>query len=91
MDPSIAYLVAPQLQETPFARSWLVEDWFPFQLKRLRAYLRQRGIGRLTVKKRGSPIEPEALIRDLRLKGDQECILFLTQLKGEPVVVLARE
>jgi hypothetical protein len=45
LDASIAYLTADVQVETPFARSWEVEDWFPFGLKRLRAYLRSRGIG----------------------------------------------
>jgi hypothetical protein len=58
-------------------------------LKRLRTYLRQRGIGQVTVKKRGSPITPEQLIHDLRLKGDLERVVFLTQLRGRPVVIIA--
>jgi hypothetical protein len=66
-----------------------VEDWFPFGLKRLRSYLRQRGIGRVVVKKRGSPLQPEALIHDLRLQGEQERVLFLTQLRGKPIVIVA--
>jgi SAM-dependent methyltransferase len=89
LDPEIAYLTVETLHPTPFARCWAVEDWFPFQLKRLRAYLRQRGIGRLTVKKRGSPLEPEALIHDLKLKGDLERVIFLTQHQGRPIVIVA--
>ncbi len=89
LDPDIAYLTADDYQPTPFARAWAVEDWFPFGLKKLRTYLRQRQIGRVTVKKRGSPLEPEALIRDLRLQGDEERVLFLTHLRGRPVVIVA--
>jgi len=89
LDPEIAYLTAEKKMPTPFARVWAVEDWFPFNLKRLRAYLRQRGIGQVTVKKRGSPITPEQLIHDLRLKGDLERVVFLTQLRGRPVVIIA--
>lgn len=93
LDPSIAYLTADQFQPTPFARAWAVEDWFPFQLKRLRAYLRDRGVDRVVVKKRGSPLQPEALIRALRLPGGGgdgalEKTLFLTQLRGAPVVLV---
>jgi hypothetical protein len=88
LDPDIGYLTASTQQETPFARSWQVLDWMPFNLKRLRAYLREQQVGVLTVKKRGSPLEPEALIKDLRLKGDQERVIFLTQLQGRPVVVV---
>jgi hypothetical protein len=88
LDVDIAYLTAETLRPTPFARAWAVEDWFPFGLKRLRAYLRQRHVGHVTVKKRGSPLRPEALIRDLRLRGDQERVVFLTHLRGAPVVVI---
>ena len=89
LDAEIAYLTADTYTETPFARAWKVEDWLPFQLKRLRAYLRERNVGRVTVKKRGSPITPEDLIRDLRLEGEAEKVLFLTQMQGKPIVVIA--
>jgi hypothetical protein len=89
LDADIAYLTADHYQPTPFARAWAVESWFPFGLKKLRAYLRQRNVGRLTVKKRGSPLQPEALIRDLRLSGEAERVVFLTHLRGRPIVVIA--
>jgi len=88
LDPTIAYLTSDVLIATPFARIWPIEDWMPFNLKKLRAYLRERNIGRVTVKKRGSPLEPERLIRDLRLKGENEKVLVLTKWQGEPVVLV---
>jgi len=88
LDPEIAYLTAYTKKPTPFARVWVVEDWFPFGMKRLRAYLRERQIGNIVVKKRGSPLEPEGLIRDLRLKGDKQRVIFLTQLRGRPIVMV---
>ena len=89
LDADIAYLTVDRYQPTPFARAWAVESWFPFGLKMLRAYLRQRNVGRLTVKKRGSPLQPETLIRDLRLSGEAERVVFLTHLRGRPIVVIA--
>ncbi len=89
LDPDIAYLTAAGCRETPFARCWAVEAWMPFQLKRLRAYLRERRVGRVTVKKRGSPLQPQELQRALRLKGDRQRVLFLTHLRGRPIVVVA--
>jgi hypothetical protein len=88
LDPAIAYLTASTHISTPFARCWQIEDWFPFQLKRLRAYLHHHRIGHLTVKKRGSPLEPQDLIHQLRLKGDLERVLVLTQLRGQPIVLI---
>jgi SAM-dependent methyltransferase len=89
LDPEIAYLTADALSETPFARVWKVEDWMPFQLKRLRTALRERNVGRVTVKKRGSPLMPEEMIQDLRLEGEEERVLFLTQVRGKHAVVIA--
>jgi len=91
IDPDIAYLSSDRLVQTPFARLWAVEDWFPFSLKRLRAYLRERGVGRVTVKKRGSPLQPEELIHKLRLEGEEERVLFLTHVQGKAVVIITSE
>ncbi len=89
LDPDIAYLTAADQVATPFARSWEVEAWFPFQLKRLRKELRARQVGRVTVKKRGSPLQPEELISRLKLAGEGERVLFLTHLRGQPIVVIS--
>jgi hypothetical protein len=88
LDPDIAYLTGDDLVATPFARVWKIEDWFPFGVKPLRSYLRERGVGRVVVKKRGSPIQPEELLRKLKLSGEVERIVFLTHLQGRPVVVV---
>lgn len=88
LDPDIAYLTADQEAQTPFARIWEIEDWLPFNIKRLREYLRARNVGEITVKKRGSPIQPEALIQMLRLRGTLQRVLFLTHLNGSPIVIV---
>lgn len=89
LDADIAYLSMDERIDTPFARSWEVEAWFPFQLKRLRAYLREHRVGRAVIKKRGSPLEPEQLARQLKLQGDQSRVIFLTHLDGRPIVIVA--
>lgn len=88
LDPDIAYLTAENQQLTPFARVWSVRDWFPFTLKRLRAYLRERGIGQVTIKKRGSPLEPDHLLHELRLEGETQAVVFLTHLRARPIVII---
>ena len=37
----------------------------PFNVKKLRAYLREHGVGQVTVKKRGTAVTPETLIAKL--------------------------
>lgn len=90
LDRDIAYLTADTLAVTPWARAFRVEEALPFNLKRLRERLRALNVGRVTVKKRGSPLTPEDLIQRLRLTGDEERIVFLTHVLGAPYVLLAQ-
>ena len=90
IDEDIAFLTADRAVETPFARAFEIEEAHPFQLKRLRERLRALNVGRVTVKKRGSPIRPEDLIRQLKLSGSEEKILVLTHVRGRPYVLLVR-
>ncbi|MBK7893402.1 MAG: class I SAM-dependent methyltransferase [Candidatus Promineifilaceae bacterium] len=91
VDEEIAYLSGETAVATPFARCFVVADYFPFQLKQLRHYLRERQVGSVTIKKRGSPLEPDKLQRQLRLSGPPENhrFLFLTHVLGEPSVIVA--
>ena len=61
-----------------------------FSLKRLRALLRERGVGTVVIKKRGSAIQPEQLRRQLRPAGPNEAVVILTRVAGAPTVLLAR-
>jgi hypothetical protein len=65
-----------------------VTDVLPFNLKRLKALLRARGVGRVTVKKRGSPIEPETLARQLRGPGGATAVVVVTRVAGAPTVLV---
>ncbi|AXH89104.1 methyltransferase domain-containing protein [Micromonospora aurantiaca] len=89
-DPSIAYLYADEARPTPFARCLEITDVLPFSLKRLRALLRERRVGRVEIRKRGSALEPEKLRRDLRLSGDDAAGLALTRVAGNPTVLVCR-
>jgi len=91
LDPTIAYVTSDTHMQTPFARVWEVVDVLPFNLKRVRTYLRAHGIGHVVVKKRGSPLDPEALIHDLRLSGPEHATLFLTQVAGVHTMLVARQ
>jgi hypothetical protein len=89
-DPSIAYVYTDEPVDTPYARRLTVTDVLPFSLKRLRALLRERGVGRLEIRKRGSALEPEKLRRDLKLSGSAGASLVLTRVAGAPAVILCR-
>ena len=90
IDETIAYLTSNTLAASPFARAYSIEAWFPFQLKRLRAYLRAQQVGDVVVKKRGSPLDPVVLRKQLRLSGSETRVLFLTHVLGEPAVLIGQ-
>lgn len=89
-DPSIAYVYTDDPVPTPFGRCLAIVDALRFSLKRLRSVLRERGVGRVEILKRGSALEPERLRRDLRLSGGNAASLVLTRVAGAPTVLICR-
>jgi hypothetical protein len=89
LDETIAYLTGDSLPASPWVRTWRIDAWMPFHLKRLRAFLQAQGVGQVTVKKRGSPLSPEALQKALALKkGGGHAVVILTRLAGQPIVLI---
>ncbi|MBK9944967.1 MAG: class I SAM-dependent methyltransferase [Kouleothrix sp.] len=88
LDREIAYLTSDQPIATPFARCWRVLEWLPFSLKRLRARLRALDAGAVTVKKRGSPLDTDALARQLSAGGPRPLVVILTFVAGRPAALI---
>ncbi|TWG97082.1 hypothetical protein L615_003900000040 [Nocardioides sp. J9] len=88
VDPKIAYLTSDDAFRTPFARAYRVVEELPYREKQLRAALRERGVGRITLKKRGVEVSPEALRKRLDLRGDAEATVVLTRVAGEGTALL---
>ncbi len=91
LDPQIAYLTSDQHIVTPFARAWRVLEWQPWQLKRLRARLRALDAGSVTVKKRGSPLDTDALARQLSGKGSRPLVVALTRMQDQPIALICEQ
>ncbi len=88
VDPHLAYVTADAHVPTPFARAYRVEEELPFREKQLKAALRARGVGRLTIKKRGVHVVPEQLRPRLALRGDEEATVVLTRTPHHGAVAL---
>jgi hypothetical protein len=88
IDPTIAYLSSDAAAGSPWVSSYRVDEVLPFNLKKLKALLRARGVGRVVVKKRGSPIEPETLARQLRGPGSASAVVVVTRVAGAPTVLV---
>jgi hypothetical protein len=89
VDPTIAYLTSDAPAGAPWATSYRVDEVLPFSFKKLKALLRARGVGRVVVKKRGSPIEPEALARQLRGPGKGSAVVVVTRVAGKPTAIVS--
>ncbi|MDQ0763291.1 class I SAM-dependent methyltransferase [Streptomyces canus] len=90
IDPTIAYVTADTLRATPYATAYEITDRLPFNVKKLKALLREREVGILTVKKRGSAVEPEELRRKALPKpqGPHSVTVFLTRVAGAPTMLI---
>ncbi|MFI8102343.1 methyltransferase domain-containing protein [Streptomyces sp. NPDC086023] len=88
IDPTIAYVTADELRPTPYATAYEITDVMPFNLKKLKALLREREVGILTVKKRGSAVEPEELRKKVKPQGPNSATVFLTRVAGAPSVLI---
>jgi len=82
LDEHIAYVTSDVPVHTPFARGYEVLEELPYREKALRAALRERGVGTLTIKKRGVDVVPDQLRKRLALTGDTEATIVLTRVAG---------
>ncbi|HEV3398594.1 MAG TPA: class I SAM-dependent methyltransferase, partial [Actinomycetes bacterium] len=91
LDPRIAFLSADEPLRSPFGRSLRVDASLPWNLKRLREVLRQRGIGTVEVRKRGSAVDVADLTTRLRLRGDGRAVVVLTRVADRPWALVCTE
>lgn len=87
--PGIAYLTGDAALTSPFVASFRVREQLPADVKKLARALRERGIGRLEIKKRGVDVDPAVLRTKLGLKGDASATLLLTRVGATRIAVLA--
>ncbi|MCS6863470.1 MAG: hypothetical protein RMJ56_10655 [Gemmataceae bacterium] len=81
-------LSARQRQPTPWASAYGVEQVIPFHRRHLGEYLRSQQVGRITVIKRGSLADADALVRCLRLQGSEHRWVFLTYANHQHVMIV---
>jgi hypothetical protein len=92
IDPQIAYISGDSVVSSPFLSSYEVHDVMPFSLKRLRTYLRERSVGRVVIKKRGSAVDVDELHRSLRLdrSAPGQRTVVLTRIGDDPTMVICQ-
>ena len=89
-DPAVAYLTGDSPISDGAMSGFEVTDVLPFDLRRLKRLLADRGVGQLEIKKRAVSQEPDAIRRQLRLQGSEAAVLLIAPHAGSIKAVLAR-
>jgi hypothetical protein len=95
----IAFICAPELVDTPYARAYKVLDVMPYNVKALKAWVKDNGIGVLDIKKRGTSVTPEELRKQLlpagkgnsknsKKAGNKTATLVLTRIGEDRVAIV---
>ena len=93
LDIGVGYVTSDRVVDVPWAHRYAVLEALPWNLKAVRGRLRDHGVGRLTIKKRGVSLDPDTVRRQLRVSGDArspEGTLVLTRVARQPYAVLVR-
>lgn len=89
LDDGVGYVTAGRVHPLPWARWYAVQEVLPLRSRQVRAWLRARGAGRVTLKKRGVAVDPAAFRAELRLSGEgPEVLLVLTRVAGRPAALV---
>jgi SAM-dependent methyltransferase len=86
----IAYLSGDEEIRSPWLKGYEVLENLVFDRKKLKAYLREKKIGVLEIKKRGADITPEQLRRELDPKGSESATLIVTRVDGAHRVLVVK-
>ncbi len=84
----VGYVTGVADVRVPWARRYAITDAMPFNVKALRALLRDRDTATLTIKKRGVSVDADGLRRQLRLRGTRETTIVITRIGGTQVVLV---
>ncbi|MBE3073891.1 MAG: class I SAM-dependent methyltransferase [Actinobacteria bacterium] len=90
LDSGVGYVTSERCVDVGYARRFAVTESMPLNVKALRAWLRDRDVGRVTIKKRGVALDADALRHQLRLSGSVEMTLVLTRVKNQQVCLVVR-
>lgn len=84
------YLTGPRPVVDPLVACFEVEEVLPFDVKKLKSLLRERGVGQLEIKVRGVEQDPGELRKRLSLAGPTAKTLLLTRIGQRQMAIVAR-
>lgn len=90
LDPRVAYLSSDEPVGSPYLTGFEVLDSLPYDMKTLRSWVREHGVGTLEIKKRAIDADPAKLRRHLGLKGPNSATLILARTVAGTRALVAR-
>jgi len=88
IDHTVMLFTADQPRSSPFVTGFRVEITARLNAAALRDQLRATGVGRVTIVKRGSPVDADELMKKLKLAGSAHREVVLTRAGGEQVMIV---
>ncbi len=88
-EPNVAGLTGDKEVTSPFVTGYRVEEVLPFHVKKVGAWLKTRGIGRVTPVKNGVDVDTDAVLKVWKLTGSEHRTVIFTRANGRVVAVVA--
>ena len=83
------YLTGDRPVSEPLLATFAVRAVMPLDVKRLRRWLRERQIGQLEIKNRGTSLDLPRLRRQLKLEGADQAVLLVAAQPGSTLALIA--
>lgn len=87
-DHTVAGLTGDSPVSSPFVTAYRVEEVLPFHVKKVGAWLKHRGVGRVTPVKRGVDVDTDAVLKVWKLSGGDHRWVVFTRTGGRIVAVV---
>ena len=86
--PAVGVLTGEDVVESPWLTRFEVLDAMPWRSKVVKRRLRELDAGIVAVKTRAKTVEPDALQKDLRGKGDRALVVFILKLGTKATAII---
>lgn len=86
--PAVGVLTGESAIDSPWLTRFEVIDAMPWRSKAVKKRLRELDAGIVAVKTRAKAVEPDALQKELRGKGDREQVVFVLKLGAKATAII---
>lgn len=88
--PAVGLLTSDTKIDSPWLTPFEVLDTMPWRIKAVRSRLHELGAGIVAVKTRAKLVDPDALQKTLRGKGNEDLVVFILKLGAKATAIIAK-